>query len=64
MDTITFHFLISMVVSEKLEIRFMDVVMTYLYGSLDSYIYIKVLKGLKMSRPNPEVKHMTITTCP
>ena len=48
MDTITFRFLISMAVSEKLEMRLMDVVTTYLYGSLDFDIFMKILEGYKM----------------
>lgn len=48
MDTITFRFLISWVVQENLDVRLMDVVMAYLYGSLDSYIYMKIPEGLKM----------------
>ena len=48
MDTITFCFLISMIVLENLEMLLMDVVMAYLYGSLDSDIYMKILEGLKM----------------
>ena len=36
---------------EKLEMHLMDVVTTYLYGSLDSDIHIKILEGFKM----PEV---------
>ena len=47
MDTITFRFLISMVISKNLEMRLMDVVTTYLYGSLDSDIYM-IPEGLKM----------------
>ena len=48
MDTITFHFLISITVSEKLEMYLMDVVMAYFYGSLDSDIHMKIPKGYKM----------------
>ena len=48
MDTITFRFLISMVVSERFEMRLMDVVTAYLYGSLDSDIYIKIHERYKM----------------
>ena len=48
MDTITFRFLISMVVSENLDMRLMDAVTAYLYGSLDFDIYMKIHKGLKM----------------
>ena len=49
MDTITFHFLISMAVSKRLEMRLMDVVTAYLYGSLDSDIFMKIPEGYKMS---------------
>ena len=48
MDTITFRFLISMVVLENLKMRLMDVVTTYLYGSLDSDIYMKIPERLKI----------------
>ena len=48
MDTVTFRSLISMVVLKNLEICLMDVVTTYLYGSLDSDIYMKIPEGLKM----------------
>ena len=40
MDMITFRFLISLIIFEKLEMRLMDVVTTYLYGSLDTDIYL------------------------
>ena len=49
MDTITFIFLISWVAKENLDMRLMDVVTTYLYGSLDNDIYMKILEGYKMS---------------
>ena len=49
MDTITFRFLISLAVSEGLEMRLMDVVTAYLYGSLDTDIYMKIPEGFKMS---------------
>ena len=39
MDATTFHYLIILVVSEGLCMRLMDIVMTYLYGSLDNDIY-------------------------
>ena len=45
---ITFCFLISLVIFEKLEMRLMDIVTTYLYGSLDSDIYMKIPEGLKL----------------
>ena len=48
MDTITFRFLISMAVSERLEMCLMDIVTAYLYGSLDFDIHMKILEGYKM----------------
>ena len=42
MDVITFRYLISFVVSEKLNMQLMDVVTMYLYGNLDTEIYMKV----------------------
>ena len=45
---ITFHFLISLVLFEKLEMRLMEIVKSYLYGSLDSDIYMKIPEGFKM----------------
>ena len=47
MDAITFHFLISLVFFEGPDMRLMDVITTYLYGSIDNDIYIyKSLKDL------------------
>ena len=48
MDSITFQFFIRLVVTKKLDIHLMDVVTTYLYGSLDSDIHIKIAEGFKM----------------
>ena len=48
MDTITFHFLISMAVSERLKMCLMNVVTAYLYSSLNSDIFMKILEGYKM----------------
>ena len=48
-DAITFRFFISLIAKEKLDIWLMDVVTTYLYGSLDNDIYMKILEGYKMS---------------
>ena len=42
MDVITFRFLIGLVVSEALDMRLMDVVAAYLYGSLDKDIHMKI----------------------
>ena len=38
MDAITLHYLICFTVHEQLEMNLMDVVTTYLYGSLDNEI--------------------------
>ena len=40
MDAITFRYLISLAMKENLDLHLMDVVTAYLYGSLDSDIYI------------------------
>ena len=48
-DAITFRFLINLTITEGLYMHLMDVVTTYLYGSLDSDIYMKVPEELKMS---------------
>nr|GEW78622.1 putative RNA-directed DNA polymerase [Tanacetum cinerariifolium] len=48
MDAITFRYLISLAVSINLEMRLMDVVTAYLYGSIDNDIYMKILKGFKI----------------
>ena len=44
MDAITFRFFISLVVTKNLDMRLMDVVTAYLYGSLDNDIYMKIPK--------------------
>ena len=48
MDAITFRFLMSLTASKNLEMHLMDVVIAYLYGSLDNDIYMKLPEGLKM----------------
>jgi hypothetical protein len=47
-DAITFRFFISLVVTESLDMRLMDVVIAYLYGSLDNDIYMKIPEGYKI----------------
>ena len=42
MSATTFRYLISLVVQNRLSMQLMDVVTAYLYGSLDSDIYMKV----------------------
>ena len=44
MDAITFRFLISLAVSEELDMRLMDVITAYLYGSIDNDIHMKILE--------------------
>jgi Reverse transcriptase (RNA-dependent DNA polymerase) len=41
-DAITLRFLISLTTTENIQMRLMDVVTAYLYGSLDNDIYMKV----------------------
>ncbi|GKE07118.1 retrovirus-related pol polyprotein from transposon TNT 1-94 [Tanacetum coccineum] len=48
MDAITFRYLISLAVFENLDMRLIDVVTVYLYGPLDSDIYMKIPEGFKM----------------
>ena len=51
MDAITFRFLMSLAANQNLEMRLMDVVTVYLYGSLDIDIYMRILEGYKMPEP-------------
>jgi hypothetical protein len=55
MNGITFCYLISLVIQNHLSLRLMDVMITYLYGSLDSNIYMKVPDGISVS--NMHVNH-------
>ena len=52
MSGITFRYLISMAANLNLKMQLMDVVTAYLYGSLDSEIYMRVPEGLKIPGPN------------
>ena len=52
MSGITFRYLISVAVQKHLSMQLMDVVTTYLYGSLDSDIYMKVPEGIPVPNPN------------
>ena len=58
MDAITFRFLISSVVSERLDMRLIDVITTYLYGSIDNDIYMKVHEGFKFLEANNKKPHI------
>ena len=51
MDAITFRYLISLIVSKNLEMCLIVVVIVtaYLYGSLNSDIYMKIPEGFKIS---------------
>ena len=51
MDATTFRYLIYLAVSEGIDMRLMDIVTTYLYGSIDTNVYMKIPKGFKL----PEV---------
>ena len=57
MNAITFRFLISLVVSEGLDMRLMDVITTYLYGSIDNDIYMKIPEGFKFPKENNTKPH-------
>ena len=46
MDIITFQYLISLSVSEGLDMRLMDVITAYLYGMLENDICMKVPEGI------------------
>ena len=47
-DTITFRYLVSIAVHEKLDMRLMDVVTAYLYGNLENNIYMRIPEGFNM----------------
>ena len=48
MNVITFRYLNSLLVFKYLEMRLMDVVTAYLYGSLDNDIYMEIPEGFKV----------------
>ena len=50
MNGITFQYLISLAVNMNLQMKLMDVVTAYLYGSLDTEIYMKVPEGIKFPK--------------
>ena len=57
MDAITFRFLVSLVASEGIDMYLMDVVTAYLYGSIDTNIYMKIPEGFKMTKANKLKPH-------
>ena len=64
MSGITFRYLISLAVQNRLSLQLMDVVTAYLYGSLDSDIYMKVPDGISVpdSRTNRNMYCVKLTT--
>jgi hypothetical protein len=60
MSGITFRYLISMEANLNLKIQLMDVVTTYLYGSLDSEIHMRVPEGLKIPGPNQDCNMFSV----
>ena len=52
MKAITFRFLISLVVSEELDMCLMDVITAYLYESIDNDIYMKIPERFKLHEAN------------
>ncbi|KAK4394353.1 Copia protein [Sesamum angolense] len=59
-DATTLRFLISLSVIEQLKMQLMDVVTAYLYGSLDTDIYMRIPEGLKMPEAlKSKPRHMT-----
>ena len=52
MDVMTFRYLISLVVSGKLNIQHIDVVTVYLCEDLDTVSYMKTLEGLTLTGSN------------
>ena len=50
MGATTFHYLIYLAVSEGLDMRLMDIVTTYLYGSIDTNVYMKIPEGFKLPK--------------
>ena len=47
-DATIFRYIISLAVHEGVDLRLIDVVTAYLYGSLDNDIYMKKSEGFKM----------------
>ena len=59
MDAITFWYLISLTVSEGLDMCFMDVLTSYLYRSINTDIDMKIPEGFKLPEPtNPKPRNM------
>jgi hypothetical protein len=52
MNGITFRYLISLAIQKYLSLQLMDVVTAYLYGSLDSNIYMTIPDGISVPNTN------------
>lgn len=52
MDGITYRYLIAFSIEYKLKMHLMDVVTAYLYGVLDTEIYMKAPQSLSNERPS------------
>ena len=50
MDATIFCYLIYLAVFEGLDMRLMDVVIAYLYGSIDTNVYMKISEGFKLPK--------------
>ena len=57
MDIITFRYLISLAVSQNLEMRLMDVVIVCLYGDLDIEIHMKIPEGFPLPKAKPRTTY-------
>ena len=60
MDATTFRYLLSLAMRERLDLRLMDVVTAYLYGSLYNKIYMKHPEGFKIPdtlKSSPQEKY-------
>ena len=58
MSGITFRYLISLALQNHLSMQLMDVVTEYLYGSLDSDIYMKVPGEISVPNASAKKKHV------
>ena len=48
MDTTTFRYLVCMAMLKGLDMHLINVVIAYLYGSLNNNIYMRILEGFQM----------------
>jgi len=49
LDAITLQYFIILVIQQGLHLHLMDDVTTYLHGSLENHIYMKIPKGFYLS---------------